>query len=106
MSTWYSEIEIVRVDPDFADLIPSFLENREEEIGLIKDSAARGDYREVMRLGHGMKGVGTGYGFPEISVIGKAIEEAALREDRPAIEREVERLAEYLAAVEVVEDTK
>jgi HPt (histidine-containing phosphotransfer) domain-containing protein len=97
--------EIVRVDPDYADLVPGFLDNRRLEIDIIRNSAARGDFREIRRLGHGMKGAGAGYGFEVISDIGKNLEEAAINEDVPAIETELLRLGTYLSEVRVVVDT-
>lgn len=94
--------EVVYVDPDFEDLIPSFLETRLKDIAAIRESISSSDMAEARRLGHGMKGAGAGYGFPEISRIGRVIEEAASSGDVPAIEDAVEALAEYLSVVEVL----
>ena len=94
--------EVVYVDPDFLDLIPLFLESRRKEIATIKECIANNDLREAQRLGHGMKGAGGGYGFHEISVIGKSIEEAAKAGNTAEIEEALERLAEYLEVVEVI----
>lgn len=96
---------IVRVDPDYLDLVPGFLDNRRSEIDIIRSSAARGDFREIKRLGHGMKGAGAGYGFEVISEIGKYLEEAAINEDVTAIEAELKRLGRYLSGVRVVVET-
>lgn len=94
--------EVVYVDPDFEDLIPSFLESRKNDIEAIRRGLSSSDLKEVRRLGHGMKGAGAGYGFPEISRIGSVIEEAASSGDVPAIEVAIDALAEYLSVVEVV----
>jgi HPt (histidine-containing phosphotransfer) domain-containing protein len=98
---WYQK-QVVHVDPDYMDLIPSFLESREKEIGIIKECLARSDMKEAQRLGHGMKGAGSGYGFPEISRIGKSIEQAAKEENAGEIENALEMLGEYLSVIEVV----
>jgi hypothetical protein len=50
------EASNVYIGPDFIDLIPSFLENREMEIGIISECIARSDMKEAQRLGHGKKG--------------------------------------------------
>ncbi len=105
MSEINSANNIVRVDPDYADLVPGFLENRRSEIDIIRDSATRGDFKEIRRLGHGMKGAGAGYGFKVISDIGRNLEDAAAIEDVTAIEAELERLGRYLSEVQVVLDT-
>lgn len=94
--------EVVYVDPDFMDLIPFFLESRHKEIVTIRECIASADLKEAQRLGHGMKGAGGGYGFQEISSIGKSIEEAAKAGNTGEIEEALERLTEYLAVVEVL----
>jgi HPt (histidine-containing phosphotransfer) domain-containing protein len=92
---------VVYVDEEIADLIPEFLENRRRDVAHIKRLIQDGKYEELTRLGHTMKGTGGGYGFTEISAIGKAIEEAGARSDREAMASLCERLATYLAAVTV-----
>lgn len=101
-----SSSHIVRVDPDYADLVPGFLENRRSEIDIIRNSVANGDFSEIRRLGHGMKGAGAGYGFEVISEIGRNLEDAAITEDVSAIEAELLRLGSYLSEVRVVLDTE
>ena len=64
------------------------------------------DMNEVRRLGHGMKEVGAGYGFPEISRLGSVIEEAASTGDAPRIEEAIGMLADYLSVVEVRIESK
>lgn len=93
--------EVVYVDPDFEDLIPSFLESRRNDIESIRESLSSSDMKEIRRLGHGMKGAGAGYGFPEITRIGSVIEDAASLGDVPGIEEAIDALAEYLSVVEV-----
>ncbi|MDE2180431.1 MAG: Hpt domain-containing protein [candidate division NC10 bacterium] len=92
---------VVHVDEDLADLIPEFLENRRRDVERIKRLVEEGQYEELARLGHSMKGSGGGYGFTEISEIGQGIEEAGARGDRKAITTLCERLATYLATVTV-----
>lgn len=93
---------LVYVDSDFKDLVPGFLDNRRAEIDVIRSSSESGDFNEIIRLGHGMKGAGAGYGFQEITKIGSNLEEAAKNEDISEIESELIRLEEYLSAVRVV----
>ena len=49
-----------------------------------------------------MKGDGGGYGFDAISIMGAALEHAAAREDRDAIQRHTAELIDFLARVTVV----
>lgn len=97
-----TEAIVVHVDKDLEDLIPEFLANRQNDVAAIRGAAATGDYETIRVLGHGMKGAGGGYGFDDISAIGAALEQAAKRQDGPAIAAESERLADYLARVEVI----
>jgi PAS domain S-box-containing protein len=94
---------IVQIDEDLADLVPEFLENRQLDATkirqLLQDSAF---IEEIQRIGHNMKGSGGGYGFDEISYIGKCIEEAAKQKDKQEIEKLAGRLEQYLSNVKVV----
>lgn len=92
---------VVYVDEELADLIPEFLENRRRDVETITRLVQAGNYEELTRLGHTMKGTGGGYGFTEISEIGQGIEEASARGDREAITTLCDRLAAYLAGVTV-----
>ena len=97
-----SDRVVVYVDPDLEDLIPMFLENRRRDIDDIKRLLREGNMGEIRRLGHSMKGSGGGYGFGEISEIGRDMEEAAKDGNMEEIEKLNNRLAEYLSVVEVV----
>jgi len=97
------EDEIVAiVDRDLEDLIPSFIENRREDIETIKKSLATGDLDLIKRLGHTMKGTGGGYGFDGITDIGCLIEEAAISKDHAKIEQQNKALEDYLNRVKIV----
>jgi HPt (histidine-containing phosphotransfer) domain-containing protein len=88
------------VDPSLEDLIPGYLEKRRQDLPTLAEALAAGDYKTVRRLGHNLKGTGSGYGFKVISEIGAQIEEAAKLEDRTAIHDKVEELTRYLFCVE------
>jgi HPt (histidine-containing phosphotransfer) domain-containing protein len=95
------EVEVY-IDPDIEDLIPVFLENRHRDVEEIKRLLKVGDFEEIRRLGHSMKGAGGGYGFHEITEIGRKIEEAAKSKDKVEVEKLNMMLAEYLSVVKVV----
>ena len=102
--TQYDNKIVVHVDPDIEDLIPGFLENRQKDINVIKESLESSDYDTIERLGHTMKGSGGGYGFDEITEIGFKIENAAKEKNADEILRQVHDLSDYLGRVEVVYD--
>ena len=93
---------IVHVDPEIADLIPGFLENRRKDIKAMDEALKQGDFETIEVLGHSMKGAGGSYGFDAITDIGKSLEQAAKDNDAEVIQRSVQELAAYLARVEVL----
>jgi len=93
---------IVNVDSTIEDLIPGFLENRQEDIKSIYDALKKEDYETIRILGHSMKGAGGGYGFDEITDIGKLIEESAEGKNQEEIKKWVINLTNYLERVEIV----
>jgi HPt (histidine-containing phosphotransfer) domain-containing protein len=93
---------IVRVDPDLEDLVPRFLQNRENDIQLILDALSRNDYETVRILAHSMKGAGSGYGFEGITKIGGALEQAAKNQNSQEVRRRVSELSNYLKRLVVV----
>ena len=96
---------IVTVDSDLEDLIPGFLENRNQDIKSIFDALARDDYAAIAKLGHTMKGVGGGYGFDAITDIGRSIEQAAKEKNPQKIKASLSELSDYLERIEIVFET-
>jgi len=86
---------LVRVDRGMEDVVPAYLDKRRKDVETYRLALADGDFETLRMLGHKMKGTGTGYGFPVLTEIGGAIEEAALRKDPGSIDASVDRLAWY-----------
>ena len=93
----------VEIDPDLAQLVPNFLNNRMADGVKINELLAAGRLEEIRIIGHSMAGSAGGYGFPEIGKIGRAIETAALASRTEEIKKAAGVLEEYLATVIVVE---
>jgi len=94
----------IHANPTIADLIPGFLDNRRKDAIAIKDALHKGDFELVERLGHGMKGAGGSWGFPGITDIGAALEQAASHGDASMSLKWVGELSSYLDRLEVVYD--
>lgn len=92
---------VVNVDEETAALVPRFLANRAVDVEKIRTALAGPNFDAIRVIGHGLKGVGTGYGFPEISRIGGAIEDAARSREAVMIESLVADLDGYLGRIEV-----
>jgi histidine phosphotransfer protein HptB len=95
---------VIHADPEIADLIPKFLDNRQKDINLIESALEKNDFEAIRMLGHSMKGAGGGYGFDGVTEIGRNLEEAAKEADSNKIRNGVQELAEYLRRVEVIYD--
>jgi hypothetical protein len=71
---------------------PAFLANRRLDVAKLRDALATRDFTTVQTIGHNCKGTGAGYGFPEISSIGSAIESAARAQD---VEKVTQSIAQF-----------
>jgi len=90
----------IDLDAQVAALVPRFLAHRAADVGKIRAALADADFEIVRGVAHGMKGSGGGYGFPEISRLGAAMEEGARQRDAAAIRGLVASLEAYLARIE------
>lgn len=93
---------IAMVDEDLRDLIPGYMENRRKDITEILTALDRDDFEIIRSLGHKIKGSGGGYGFDEITEIGRACEDAAKQSHAQKVREQVNRLQVYLDNVEIV----
>jgi CheY-like chemotaxis protein/HPt (histidine-containing phosphotransfer) domain-containing protein len=94
----------VRPPAGIEEAIPLFLDITRQDLQSLNDALRAQDYSKIRFIGHDLKGSGGGYGFDEISNLGKSIEEAAKRSDSEEIGKHVSALADYLSRVEVVFD--
>jgi HPt (histidine-containing phosphotransfer) domain-containing protein len=92
---------IVDVDADLADLVPRFLANRQKDLLQIGDAIDRLDNDALRIIGHNMKGVGGGYGFGEITELGRRIESAAKIGDQAILKEQLRQYKEYLENLQV-----
>ncbi len=95
---------LVAVDAQIAALVPRFLANRAADVGKIRTALARADFESVRVAAHAMKGAGGGYGFPEISRLGAAMEEGARQRNAAQVGALVASLEAYLARIVVTSD--
>ncbi len=91
----------VTVAKDLEDLIPVFLKNRAKEVESLRVAIAASDFEQLRQIGHRMKGVGTSYGFPQVSEIGKGVEEGARSGNRASLDACVRQYADFLDKVQI-----
>jgi hypothetical protein len=75
---------------------PAFLANRRLDLGKMRDALASRDFAAIQHIGHNCKGIGTGYGFPDISTIGSRIEIAARALNVIELEKLIRQFAECI----------
>ena len=84
------------------EAIPLFLESTREDLQALARALENGEYPKVRLIGHDLKGSGGGFGFDQITVIGRSIEEAAKRSDGPEVAEQIAALTDYLDRVDVI----
>jgi CheY-like chemotaxis protein len=66
---------------------PAFLENRRLDLSKMKTALLTRDFAAIQHIGHNCKGIGKGYGFPEVSTAGSNVECAARALDLVEVEK-------------------
>jgi DNA-binding response OmpR family regulator len=83
------------------ELVSDYLEDCGNNLIGLQAAVIKRDYKHARLVGHGMKGTGSPYGFPALTQLGAAIEQAATSEEAPELEKQVDRLTEYLGRLEL-----
>ncbi|WP_238457689.1 response regulator [Desulforamulus ferrireducens] len=86
-------------DKGIESLVPWYLQDLSEEMEKLKIAAKTNDFTTARYIGHGLKGSGGSYGFPEFSTIGAAIEKAAASEDANLVRKLVAELRELYTKI-------
>ena len=96
-TTW-----VVRPDPDLADLIPSFVQNRRNELAELQTARAKGHFEFIRRMSHTWKGICRPYGFIHLETLSKSLEEAGGREHAADVAQVMDEMGSYLGNVRIV----
>jgi polar amino acid transport system substrate-binding protein len=92
----------VNATPGLEDLIPGYLANQRHDLEALARAVDRGDFPAARNIGHSMKGSGASYGFPEITEIGRLIEQCAIAQDAAEIRRHIAGMGDFLSRVDVI----
>jgi PAS domain S-box-containing protein len=76
---------------------PAFVANRRLDLTKMKTAFAARDFATIKVVGHNCKGIGAGYGFPQISRLGSAIEKAAIAQDTDGLEESLRQFESCMA---------
>ena len=80
-------------------LSPKYLAKRRVELPRLLELLEATEFDPIRVAGHNMKGTGSGYGFPPITVLGAAIESAAKTKDSQTLKVQFDELGLYLESV-------
>ncbi|MBC2715475.1 MAG: response regulator [Desulfobacteraceae bacterium] len=96
-----SESHAVLVDPMFKKIIPQYLEDLKKDVYSMTAAFKKDDYELIRLKAHNIKGSGGGFGFDEISRIGKLIEDAAKSKDNRQAKKHIKALSKYMDCLQV-----
>lgn len=92
----------VSIPPILREMAPEYLKRRRGDLPVIESALDRGDFNAIRVLGHQLKGSGGGYGFEQLSEIGRLLEESAKQQDPARIRLHMEALSDFLDRVRIV----
>ena len=93
--------KIIHVDQDFAEIVPLFLEDIEQQIVNMQQALENSDFEFITSITHQIKGAGGGYGLDEVSEFSKMIEMASRKKDTDTIKKQLIYFSEYLRDLEI-----
>jgi HPt (histidine-containing phosphotransfer) domain-containing protein len=96
-ATW-----VVRPDPDLEDLIPSFMENRKNELLDMENALGSRDFELIRRIAHTWKGISRPYGFVHLETLSKKLEASGESESHEGVGQVLAEIRDYLANVRIV----
>ena len=80
------------VDLDVVDLLPEFFESRSEDLVVLKDAVKNSDKDKLKSLGHKISGTCGMYGFSDMQVLAKKIENLGREGDFESVDSLIEEL--------------
>ena len=95
---------VVHPDKDLEDLIPTFLQNRRNELEEIDQAASKPDFEFIRRTAHTWKGICRPYGFIHLETLSKSLEVAGEAEDQAKTQAVALEIRVYLKNVRIVYD--
>lgn len=79
-----------------SDIKVRYIERRKRDLEDCLASLERHQFDEIEKVGHQLKGNGTTFGHPELSVIGKKMEQAAQIRDMETLETALKEFSQWV----------
>lgn len=68
-------------DPDLREVVEEFVNGLNERVAELRNAHAQHDWSTLTIMAHRLKGAGGSYGYPQISALGAAMEQAFKAQD-------------------------
>jgi len=94
-------IDEITIDPDLADLVPRYLESCRRGAQNAAQDIQAGNWDDVFRFGHGIKGAAPSYGFRELGKLGRELEEAATARNADGVTTAADRILRHLQGIRI-----
>ena len=92
---------IVRVDKYLADIVPSYLKGRRDELPVIDELIGKEDFAGLKAIGHRLHGSGGGFGLDFLTELGKRMEVSAAASDKAVLAAQAAELKDFLENLEI-----
>jgi CheY-like chemotaxis protein/HPt (histidine-containing phosphotransfer) domain-containing protein len=97
-------LDLLNRDPDsnaeMGGLRVAYLRRRRTELESLRRAVPSEDWHALATAGHNMKGTGAGYGFAELTDLGRHLETAARGRDLLAVEGLLQRIEAYIGLIQ------
>lgn len=93
--------KIVMVENDLYELVTKYLAAKKQDLNTIEKNIIDKDFKNIQFLSHKMKGVAAMYGFPEITEMGHAMEEAAKEANTNILKEQLQLMQFFFNNVEI-----
>ncbi len=97
----YKMSETVPVEQMLSDLIPTFINNKFEDLKYINEMFDKKDYKQIKKIGHNWKGACPSYGFFYLGEVGKQFEILVDNQNYDELHRLIQTLPTYLDNINI-----
>lgn len=86
-----------------AELIGKYIDNRQNEVGMLRELLAHGKYELIANKAHNIKGNAASFGFPELGVVAQQMEAAALDMHKDQVQQGISSIEKWLQDVKALD---
>ncbi len=92
---------LIEMPEGIEELVPEFLRSQKQEARELLQMYSRSDWEGIRRIAHDLKGNGTSFGFPALTVFGAAMSRSLKEASLAGLREQIEQLGEYLDRAEL-----